>query len=244
MDKILEKYFTRRLKPMQGDWLKWFVSLVVILLTFWFLMVTVSWWLVVPVILVVAYHVAENYYQEKVGSSYFGHGDKIHLDRFGDVMELEGWYWDNDPALKNLAMSVNVNNVSFDIRESVPTKSGTLVSLLFFTINVNMDGASKEEILSAFRTILKSCPAPNTRYWFQEYFASIFLHALADLAASGKFSSLASGTYVSKDLLELMIMDYLKDKLKAFPYVKATFRCDIHRFEDTSLFPPIIEFNE
>jgi len=244
LNKILENYFTRRLKPMENDWLKWLLSLVVILLTFWFLLVTCSWWLVVPGILVVAYHVVERYYQESVGSSYFGRNDKIHLDHDGNEIELEGWYWDNDPALANLAMSVNIDNTSFDLRQTVPTKFGALVSILFFTMNISMDGASREEILATFKIIRGIYPNASARYWFQEYFTPVFMHALADLAASGKFSPFASRINSSNTTLELMIMDYLAEKLKVFPKVQISLKCEIQRFEDTSLFPPKIEFNE
>jgi hypothetical protein len=233
----LEKYFTGHSDPSGvnvGTIFLWFFAAILAIVI---MFATGSYWALTPLVLMAIYKIAEKIYCNRVGRSYFDYTGKVHLDHDGNEMKLEGWYWDNDPAIRDFAESVIIDKTSLDVRPTVSTKTGTLISLLFLTVNINMDGASREEIFDAFKLVRSINPSAHPRVWFEQYFSLLLALAIADLSASGKFNPFASCVNVDSKGLEQMIVGYLGEKLQDFPKVKVSVGCEIQRFPEASLYP-------
>lgn len=237
LNKMFEKYFTGHSDPAGVNTRTIFLWFFAVIFAFVISFASGSYWAFVPLILMAVYSIVEKYYCGRVGRSYFDYTGKVHLDYNGNEMKLKGWYWNNDPAIQDFAESVIIDKTSLDVRPTVSTKTGTLISLLFLTVNINMDGASREEIFDAFKLIRSINPSAHPRVWFEQYFSLLLALAIADLSASGKFNPFASCVNVDSKGLEEMIVGYLGEKLQDFPKVKVSVGCEIQRFPEASLYP-------
>jgi hypothetical protein len=139
------------------------------------------------IIVVVLISVVVRHISEKVGTICFCNDRVIHLDKNGELINLTGWYWKNNPILDSYQESIN-----FDTRsercESFFVLNGKVVERVEVCVSIDIFHEDKISIAKVYKKVKELDPNCSANYSLDDYLGDDVTLAIAKLYLFGNFN--------------------------------------------------------
>lgn len=165
------------------------------------------------IIVMVLISVVVRHVSYRVGTISFCGKNVIHLDKDGEIMNLTGWYWRDNPILENYQETIN-----FDTRcercESFFVLNGKVIEKVQVCVSIDVFHEDKVTIAKAYKKVKELDSNCSTSYSLDDYLGDDVTLAIVKLCLDGNFNEFVHPDKAYE--LQMLIEGELKTLLVPF----------------------------
>jgi hypothetical protein len=150
------------------------------------------------------------------GSKHFS-AETVHFDKNLAELDLtETEYWNNDPAVKDYAGSLDLVDFNGFYVRDISVRIGEMVQRLAICVKINFDGSDPKKTLNLFRSIRVLDPKASTEWrdWLKDKLSSKVANVIVALAIKGELSKFIHDGMAAE--LNELLQRYIKREIDLF----------------------------